>query len=96
MTKAEADHFIAPERNQAANTTNVNRSNRCSNLFMLKNLVTIKMKPGESVLCRYLIFIPLIDMGTIDYNHENMLEFHEVPDQQIIITIDTLNVDLTL
>ena len=39
---------------------------------------------------------PLIDMGTIDYNHENMLEFHEVPDQQIIITIDTLNVDLTL
>ena len=63
---------------------------------MLKNLVTIKMKPGESVLCRYLIFIPLIDMGTIDYNHENMLEFHEVPDQQIIITIDTLNVDLTL
>ena len=54
------------------------------------------MKPGESVLCRYLIAIPLIDMGTIDYNHENKLEFHEVPDQQIIITIDTLNVDLTL
>ena len=36
VTKVEVDHFIAPERNQAANRTNVNRSNRCSNLFMLK------------------------------------------------------------
>ena len=39
----EADHFINPERNQAANTTNVNRSNRCSNLFVLK-ISSPKMK----------------------------------------------------